>query len=159
MAEPGSREQVLEALKPLGPVMARPELGGTGLLLNGAVFGVLHGGLVYLKVDKKLREEYHAAGMRPLEPRPKQKLPAFLEVPQAVVDDAAKLLEHAARAAGRPLPGAGPKAGAKVAPKRVPARVAKGEPDAGSAPKPPAAAKRPAPKAPAKKTARHSKDG
>ncbi|HEX6489718.1 MAG TPA: TfoX/Sxy family protein [Candidatus Dormibacteraeota bacterium] len=104
MAEPGSRERVLEALKPLGLVMARPELGGTGLLLNGSVFGVLHSGLVYLKVDKKQREEYHEAGMRPLEPRPRQKLDAFLQVPLAIVEDDAKLLEHAARAAGRPVP-------------------------------------------------------
>jgi DNA transformation protein and related proteins len=95
---------VLEVLKPLGAVMARPEMGGTGLLLNGSVFGVLHGGLVYLKVDKKLREEYHAAGMRVLEPRPRQKLAAFLEVPRPVVEDAQKLLEHAARAAGKPVP-------------------------------------------------------
>ena len=84
--------------------MARPELGGTGLLLNGSIFGVLHSGLVYLKVDKRLREEYHAAGMRVLEPRPKQKLDAFLQVPPSVVEDASKLLEHAARAAGRPVP-------------------------------------------------------
>ncbi len=104
MAEPGSREHVLEALKPLGPVMARPELGGTALLLNGAVFGVLHSGLVYLKVDKKLRDEYHQAGMRALEPRPNQKLQAFLEVPRAVLEDSRRLLEHAARAAGRPVP-------------------------------------------------------
>ena len=104
MADPGSREQVLEALKPLGPVMARPELGGTGLLLNGTLFGVLHSGLVYLKVDRAQREEYHAAGMRPLEPRPRQKLDAFLQVPQPVVEDAAKFLEHAARAAGQPVP-------------------------------------------------------
>lgn len=84
--------------------MARPALGGIGLHLNGALFGVLHGGLVYLKVDKGLREEYHAAGMRPLEPRPKQKLDAFLEVPQEVVGDDVRLLEHAARSAGRPVP-------------------------------------------------------
>ena len=104
MSDPGSREQVLEALRPLGAVMARPELGGTGLLLNGTLFGVLHSGLVYLKVDKGLREEYHAAGMRVLEPRPKQKLDAFLQVPLAVVEDSSKLLEHAARAAGRAVP-------------------------------------------------------
>jgi TfoX/Sxy family transcriptional regulator of competence genes len=102
--DPATRERVLDVLKPLGPVMARPALGGTGLQLNGSLFGVLHSGLIYLNVDKGLREDYHAAGMRSLEPRPKQKLDAFLQVPQAVVDDAATLLEHAARAAGRPLP-------------------------------------------------------
>jgi DNA transformation protein len=122
VAEPGSREHVLEALKPLGPVMARPELGGTGLLLNGSVFGVLHGGLVYLKVDRKLREEYHEAGMRALEPRPRQKLQAFLEVPRSVVEDSQTLLEHAARAAGRPLPKTPPPAApaAKPVRKRAP---------------------------------------
>ena len=107
-------------------VMARPELGGTGLLLNGTVFGVLHGGLVYLKVDKKLREEYHAAGMRVLEPRPRQKLAAFLEVPRAVIEDSQLLLEHAARAAGRPVP------------KKAPPRPAAAEPaEKSAAPKTP----------------------
>jgi len=142
VAEPGSREHVLEALKPLGLVMARPELGGTALLLNGAVFGVLHSGLVYLKVDKTLREEYHAAGMRTLEPRPKQKLDAFLEVPRAVVEDGRKLLEHAARAAGRPVPkavaeapqaakpsksGAAPRAGSSSRPSKPAAGPKKSE--------------------------------
>ena len=151
MAEPGTREHVLEALKPLGPVMARPELGGTGLLLNGSVFGVLHGGLVYLKVDRKLREEYHQAGMRVLEPRPRQKLDAFLEVPRAVVEDGQKLLEHAARAAGRPVP--------KVAPNREPAKAAEGEPDDDPASAAPAAAKPPARKTLAKRTVKQPADG
>ena len=123
---------MLEVLKPLGMVMARPELGGTGLLLNGTVFGVLHGGLVYLKVDKKLREEYHAAGMRVHEPRPRQKLAAFLEVPRAVVEDSQTLLEHAARAAGRPVP--------KKTPPKPPERPA---PKA-AAPKPRKTTKKPA---------------
>lgn len=129
--------------------MARPELGGTGLLLNGSIFGVLHSGLVYLKVDRGLREEYHAAGMRVLEPRPKQKLDAFLQVPQAVVEDSAKLLEHAARAAGRPVPK--PTAPAKPAPlasqsteKPAAKRVVAGERAEGAAAKKgPDAGKRP----------------
>lgn len=135
MSEPGSREQVLEALRPLGAVMARPELGGTGLLLNGTLFGVLHSGLVYLKVDKGLREEYHDAGMRVLEPRPKQKLDAFLQVPLAVLEDSSKLLEHAARAAGRPVP----KTEAKPPPKQRTAATKSDE----EAPKPRRAAATP----------------
>ena len=104
MAEPADREHVLESLKPLGLVMARPALGGIGLHLNGVLFGVLHSGLMYLKVDRGRREEYHAAGMRPLEPRPGQKLEGFYQVPDDVLGKKAELLKHAARAAGRPAP-------------------------------------------------------
>lgn len=113
--------------------MAKPALGGIGLHLNGALFGVLHGGVVYLKVDKGLREEYHAAGMRALEPRPKQKLDAFLQVPQEVAGDPGKLLEHAARAAGRPVPKAkaAPEPKPEPKPAAAPARARRAAPPAG----------------------------
>ena len=126
MAAPETfRDQVLGAVRPLGPVMAKPAHGGTGLHFGGTMFAVLVGPALYLRVDRTMRDEFHQKGMRALEPRPGQKLEGFYQVPQEIVEDSKALLEHAAAAAGKPVPKAKPAAKAPSATKPPAAKPAK----------------------------------
>lgn len=132
------RDQVLGTVRPLGPVMAKPAHGGTGLHFGGTMFAVLVGPSLYLRVDKAMRDEFHQKGMRALEPRPGQKLEGFYQVPQEIVDDSKALLEHAAHAAGRPMPKSAPAPKTKPAPAAPKAPIA-GKGTSSGAPKAPIA--------------------
>lgn len=62
-AEEAARYAAL--LLPLGPVETRRFFGGTGLLLDGTLFGFVHGGELWLRVDEAGRRAFEAAGARP----------------------------------------------------------------------------------------------
>ncbi len=56
---------VLELLAPVGPVSARRMFGGSGLFLNGLMFGLIARDELYLKVGDSNRPAYEAAGEAP----------------------------------------------------------------------------------------------
>lgn len=92
-------EFVREQLAGLPGVEFRRMFGGQGIYRGGSFFGILHRGRLFFKTDYRTRPDYEAAGMGPFQPNAKQRLPAYREVPAAVLEEAAQLTVWAERAA------------------------------------------------------------
>lgn len=86
---------VLEQLSSLD-AEAKPMFGGYGLYLDGAFFGIIHEGALYLKTDEASREKY---GTKPFTPNKRQTLKNYYEVPAAALEDEQELQEWAREAA------------------------------------------------------------
>lgn len=99
MANESFNEFVREQLARLPGVEFRRMFGGEGLYLGEVFFGMHHRGRLYFKTDDASRPDCEAVGMGPFQPSAKQCLPAYREVPAAVLEDAAKLCAWARRAA------------------------------------------------------------
>ena len=56
-------ELICDALEPLGPVTARRMFGGHGLFIDGLMFGLVAGDVLYLKVDSINWPHYEAADL------------------------------------------------------------------------------------------------
>lgn len=99
-------ERAVEALTPLGPVVARRMFGGHGIFLDDAMLALTFDGTLWLKSDPETRAMFEEAGARPFVYR-RQGKPvelSFLCVPDAVWADRARLIdwaEAALRAARR----------------------------------------------------------
>ena len=100
---------VLDQLDGLDELSARRMFGGAGLYCGAVFFGIVHGDVLYLKVNDKTRPGYERAGMKPFKPlahRPDAA--SYYAVPVEVLEDAEKLTEWARRAiAGSARPSAG----------------------------------------------------
>ncbi len=83
----------------LAGVAFRRMFGGEGIYRDGTFFGILYRGRLYFKTDAATRPVFVAAGMGPFQPNAKQCLPAYYEVPAAVLEDAVELRAWALRAA------------------------------------------------------------
>lgn len=95
--------ELAERLEALGAVTARRMFGGQGLFLDGRMFGLVADGTPYLKVDDETRADFEQAGAEPFtygrsreELKPTQL--GYYEVPTAVLERDAELLEWATRA-------------------------------------------------------------
>ncbi|KAF0181677.1 MAG: hypothetical protein FD161_350 [Limisphaerales bacterium] len=99
MADGSFSQFVREQLDGLPGIAFRRMFGGEGLYLGETFFGILHRGRLYFKTDAASRPDYEAAGMGPFQPNARQCLPAYREVPAAVLEDAAQLSTWAMRAA------------------------------------------------------------
>jgi DNA transformation protein len=64
-ASPDFRRFIEDHLSELGPVKTRPMFGGAGLYLNGVMFGLIAGDVLYLKTDEESRPDFEAASMQP----------------------------------------------------------------------------------------------
>jgi DNA transformation protein len=91
---------VLDQLRGLDGVTARPMFGGHGLYRHSAFFGIVHGGCLYLRTTDETRPAYVEAGMGPFRPNDRQTLRTYYEVPASVLDDADELAAWARAAAG-----------------------------------------------------------
>jgi len=91
------KDYVLDQLSALG-ITARRMFGGHGLYRGDEFFGILHRDRLYFRTDEHSRADYHARGMEPFRPNPKQTLVSYYEVPADVLDDS-ELLTNWARAA------------------------------------------------------------
>lgn len=90
------------------PVATRRMFGGWGLYADGAMFGLVTGGVLYLKTDENNRAAFDAAGLRPFvfERQGQPVEVSFCEAPAGVLDDpaeAAHWAEMAWAAADRAL--------------------------------------------------------
>jgi DNA transformation protein len=96
----GLVEWLLEALEPVGGVIARRMFGGHGLFRRGLMFCLVARDAAYLKVDEGTRPEFEATGSQPFTYSRGGK-PATLGywlVPAAVLDDPEALCAWAERA-------------------------------------------------------------
>lgn len=72
--------------------------GGHGLYQGNVFFGIVYGGRVYFKTDKKTAAKYERCGMSPFRPRPGQGLKRYYEVPVDVIEDDNELVAWAREA-------------------------------------------------------------
>ncbi len=61
----GDSDAFLDCLEPLGPVRPRRMFGGTGFFLDGLMFALELGDVLYLKTDPVTVEQFKAAGCAP----------------------------------------------------------------------------------------------
>jgi DNA transformation protein len=96
---PSYKTFVLEQLRALGPVTAKPMFGGVGLYHEGVFFGLLADDTLYLKVDDGNRSDYEAAGMEPFRPYGDGSYSMhYYPLPADVLEDPGALREWAERA-------------------------------------------------------------
>ena len=93
---------VVDQLRALGPIIARPMFGAYGLYHHGAFFAISSGGRLYFKTTPATRADYECHGMRPFHPNPRQTLVNYYEVPADILEDSALLTRWARTAFGLP---------------------------------------------------------
>lgn len=93
---PALRQSVLRMM-PLGPVEARPMFGGYGVFLDGLMFGLFAGEVLYFKTDPDSEARFRAAGSEPFTFRRKGRTVAmsYWRAPEACGSDPDALLEWA----------------------------------------------------------------
>ncbi len=98
MADTSFLDYVLEQLEEARGLKTRAMFGGHGLYLGDAFFGIVHKGSLYLRTDEASRPAYVKAGSKPFNPKGKQELHRYYEVPADVLEDADELLVWVKRA-------------------------------------------------------------
>ena len=104
MADEDLHDYLLEQLRNLEGVSARPMFGGHGLNLDGRFFGIVSDGRIYFRTDEASRSEYLDRGMTALQPpagRPRGRgtVDRNFEPPPEVLGDPELAVEWARRAA------------------------------------------------------------
>ena len=99
MADASFLDFVLEQLEGAKGLKTRAMFGGYGLYMGQSFFGIVHKGSLYLRTDETSRPAYVKAGSRPFNPKGKQEMHRYYEVPAQVLDDSAELLVWAKAAA------------------------------------------------------------
>ncbi|MGD9573171.1 MAG: TfoX/Sxy family protein [Thermoleophilia bacterium] len=81
-------DAIEDALSPLGPVECRHMFGGFGAFLDGAMLGVVAGGVLYLKVDGHNVAAFDDAGLEPfvIESRRGRTEMSFRRAPEPIGD-------------------------------------------------------------------------
>jgi len=92
-------DYVLEQLADARGIKTRAMFGGHGLYMNQSFFGIVHKGALYFRTDETSRRAYVARGSRPFNPKGRQELHRYYEVPAEVLEDADELLVWARAAA------------------------------------------------------------
>ncbi|MBY5440284.1 TfoX/Sxy family protein [Rhizobium leguminosarum] len=88
-------------IAPAGCIDIRRFFGGSALVQNGAQFGFVMKGTLYLRVDEAMRAEFEADGSEPFSYRAAGRevtVRRYYAVPAHVVDDPALLHSYAERA-------------------------------------------------------------
>ena len=100
--EPDQRTTyLLELLAPLGPVSARRMFGGTGLFLNGLMFGLIARDELFLKIGPANRHDYEAAGEAPFSYETRNgtnTIRSYWRCPPGLLDDPETFRDWARRA-------------------------------------------------------------
>ncbi len=96
------RDRMLGRLLPVGPVEARSMFGGFGLYLDGLMFALIAFDRLYFKIDDDNRRDFVDAGAEAFSYQGKTRRieMSYWELPGAVLDDPAKLIDWAGRAQG-----------------------------------------------------------
>jgi len=99
---PAFRDYLLDMLRPLGPVAARPMFGGGGLYLDGLMFAIVFDDVLFLKADDASKGDFEARGMEPItyerEGRDALIEMSYWEAPAELMDDADEMCAWASRA-------------------------------------------------------------
>lgn len=80
-------EFVCDQLDALDAVTYKSMFGGYGLYCGMYFFGIIYRGNLYFKTSEATRSKYEDWGMEPFQPRAKQTLKTYYEVPGAIIDD------------------------------------------------------------------------
>lgn len=90
---------VCQRLSPLGDVRARAMFGGWGVYLGEAMFALVAGDVLYMKVDEETEGYFKGAGSRPFEYHQEKTgrrvSMSYFEAPEGTLDDAEALCEWA----------------------------------------------------------------
>ncbi len=62
---PDFLDYLIDQLQDLGPVQAKRMFGGAGLFLDGLMFGLIAGDVLYLKADDGNRPDFEERGLNP----------------------------------------------------------------------------------------------
>jgi DNA transformation protein len=87
-----------ERLRTLPDLEIRSMFGGAGIYAEGSMFGILHGGRVYLKTNESTQAAFITRGMKPFRPPRGAILKSYYEVPPDVLEDERELVTWARRA-------------------------------------------------------------
>ena len=99
MSDTSFLDFVVEQLADARPLKVRRMFGGHVLYLGASFFGIVHKGALYLRTDEASRPAYLVKGSRPFNPKGRQELHRYYEVPPEVLEDAEELLVWARAAA------------------------------------------------------------
>ncbi|MBP2447632.1 TfoX/Sxy family protein [Rhizobium leguminosarum] len=112
MASEATRQLALDFASQIGPaggIDVRRFFGGSALVRNGAQFGFVMKGTLYLRVDAAMRAEFEADGSEPFSYRAAGRevtVRRYYAVPAQVIDDPALLRRCSERALhATPTPG------------------------------------------------------
>ncbi len=89
------KEFVLDQLRTLGSIEARPMFGGHGLYCGNVFFGIIFKGRLYFSTNATTRRRYVKQGMKPFQPNARQTLGKYYEVPADVMENADELVAWA----------------------------------------------------------------
>lgn len=99
---PAFRDYVLDMLRPLGPVVARPMFGGGGLYLDGLMFALVFDDVLFLKADDGNKGDFEDRDMAPIayerEGRDELVEMSYWEAPPELMDDGDEMCAWAHRA-------------------------------------------------------------
>ena len=93
------KDYILDQLRDMQGVAARPMFGGFGLYLRGTFFGIISQDRLYFKTSVASRKKYEVSGMEPFQPNARQILKNYYKVPPEVQEDARNLAQWAEEAA------------------------------------------------------------
>ena len=93
MKDDSFKDFVLDQLRELDDVEARPMFGGYGLYQDDIFFGIIHRGCLYFKTDAVTAAEYRKRKMQPFRPNAKQTLKSYYQVPVEVIEDREQLAQ------------------------------------------------------------------
>lgn len=85
-----------ELLAPLGPVALRRMFGGYGVFLDGLMFGLVTGGVLYLKTSPEGRARFEAEGLGPFTYTKKGTeavLTSYWRTPERLLDEPDELID------------------------------------------------------------------
>lgn len=99
MKDESFKEYMLDQLAALPALECRKMFGGCGLYLGKQFFGIVFEGRLYFRVNDATRHAYESRGMKAFQPKPRQVMKSYLEVPADVVEDAVVLADWARTAA------------------------------------------------------------
>lgn len=117
-------ETLLELLAPLGPVQVRRMFGGSGIFLDGLMFGLVADDVLYLKADAETIADFEAEGLEPFRygrSDGRVTVMSYWQAPERLLDEADEMVIWARKAVS---------VARRAAAKTKPARSAKVSPSA-----------------------------
>ena len=89
MRDDSFKEFIEDQLRELADLEFRSMFGGWGLYLGDVFFGIIYRGRLYFRTDADSHAAYVERGMKPFRPNPKAKqtLHSYYEVPAEIVED------------------------------------------------------------------------
>ena len=84
-------EFVCDQLADLDAILYKAMFGGYGVYEGSLFFGIVYDGRLYFKTSDTSRERYLAWDSLPFQPKAKQTLNSYYEVPGDLIEDAAEL--------------------------------------------------------------------